>query len=393
MFRYERLKEVVDPTVDVSDLAINEADKILLLLRSLPESCRQFLTLHVPIQTFKNLCDAALKYEAQQRAWTELNSKPIAPFKGEKGDKGKGKDGKGKKGKGKQNDQKGKGKSANQSAESSPNASSPETRTCFTCGERGHLANKCPKKGSAPPNKKGGNGKGKGKKGKRATELTESQSEAGDNESAWSEVGDGDVPTRLSMFMFSQPETKFQPGVFADSRFDRDLQRFSVPRFRRGLILRFWAWLVWVFHVICVSSWPVASKGDRMSNAFLHSIRMECDEPGYWLVDSGASRSVIHPEALKHYRVLRERLLQPPLSFSTADGNQVTCEREVFIEVNLPYVEEETCSEKGPSDSKTRWTRFEVRATVGPVTHNLLAVSQLARSGNSFVLGFRWVLH
>lgn len=108
MFRYERLKEVVDPTVDVSDLAINEADKILLLLRSLPESCRQFLTLHVPIQTFKNLCDAALKYEAQQRAWTELNSKPIAPFKGEKGDKGKGKDGKGKKGKGNRMIRKGK---------------------------------------------------------------------------------------------------------------------------------------------------------------------------------------------------------------------------------------------------------------------------------------------
>ena len=97
-------------------------------------------------------------------------------------------------------------------------------------------------------------------------------------------------------------------------------------------------------------------------------------------------------EALKHYRVLRERLLQP-LSFSTADGNQVTCEREVFIEVNLPYVEEETCSEKGPSDSKTRWTRFEVRATVGPVTHNLLAVSQFGTFWQFICLGFRWVLH
>ena len=66
-----------------------------------------------------------------------------------------------------------------------------------------------PKEGSAPPNKKGGNGKGKGKKGKRATELTESQSEAGDNESAWSEVGDGDVPTRLSMFMFFNLKPSF----------------------------------------------------------------------------------------------------------------------------------------------------------------------------------------
>ena len=53
--------------------------------------------------------------------------------------------------------------------------------------------------------------------------------------------------------------------------------------------------------------------------------------------------------------------------------------------MNLPYVDDESGSGKGPSDSKTRWTRFEVRATVGPVTRNLLAVSQLARSGNSFI--------
>lgn len=40
MFKYERRKETVDPTVNISDLSINEADKVLLLLRSLPHACR-----------------------------------------------------------------------------------------------------------------------------------------------------------------------------------------------------------------------------------------------------------------------------------------------------------------------------------------------------------------
>lgn len=41
-------------------------------------------------------------------------------------------------------------------------------------------------------------------------------------------------------------------------------------------------------------------------------------------------------------------------------------------------------TQKKPSFKKPKYAKFEIRATVGLVSHNLLAVSQLARSGNTF---------
>lgn len=145
LFEYFRILEMVDKSVNVANLTINEADQCLVLLRSLPTQCRQWLVLNVVHEDFESYVDAALKYESQLRAWNELEAKPISPFN-ETG-KGKGKE-------------KGKGKNDGK-----------ETRTCFECNQRGHLAADCPnkkfdKKGSEKGKGKA-NGKGKDGKGKQ----------------------------------------------------------------------------------------------------------------------------------------------------------------------------------------------------------------------------------
>ena len=380
LFRFERLRELVDNTVSSADLCITEADKILVLLRSLPNGCRQFLTLHVVDQSFKGLCEGALRYESQQRTWAELNSKPIVPFSGKGKDKdGKGKDGKGKnKGKNKGNEQKGKGKS-----KSSGKDGSTETRTCFQCGQRGHLSADCPDRngstgGANSPggkSQKGKGKKGKGKVGKRATELTENAADGAASET-WSEIGDQDQGTqRLSTFGIV-PGPKFVAGPNEHAQcFDRDLQRHAVPRFRQGMVLRFFAWMLLVVNLIFMCIRRPKLPVDEQFQPFLNSAQFPEEEHQFWIIDSGASRTVIGEQHLKHYKILRQRELDHPLVFGTADGNLVACMSEVFIEVKFRVWGED----------KLHWQRFEIRAVVGPVSHNLLSVSQLARSGNEFV--------
>ena len=131
LYQFERVSQLVDPNVNTQGLEFQEADKVLLLLRSLPAQCRQWIVLHSSDERFDTYLQAALRYESQQRIWSDLNSQPIAAIKGDKGKKGgKGKDKKGEKGaKGFENRDKGKGVGG-----------TSETRTCFSCNQRGHLA-------------------------------------------------------------------------------------------------------------------------------------------------------------------------------------------------------------------------------------------------------------
>ena len=125
---------------------------------------------------------------------SDVGGKPIAALQNTqgKGDKGKGdgksKGSKGGKDKGKEGkgvDPRGKGK-----------GTSEETRTCFTCNQRGHLSSDCPhrakgdKQGKGSKGSKGaekgskgekgrkGDSKGGKPKGKRATEFSSFQPES-----------------------------------------------------------------------------------------------------------------------------------------------------------------------------------------------------------------------
>ena len=343
LFQYERVSQLVDPSVNIKGLEFVEADKVLVLLRALPQQCRQWVVLNSPDESFQTYIDVALRYEAQQRIWLDMNGKPIASLGGfePKGGKG-GKGGKDLGKKGKKGDKGDKGKGSRDRADKGKGIGT-ETRTCFHCNERGHLAADCPKrpKNDRPPKGDGKNTKGKkgdkggknnpkgGKpQGKRATEFASYQPESEAGSEPWSEpdVEDGG---RLSVCLAPQvPKNPCLPcGPF----------------------------------FICQSTTE--------------------HDPYLWLVDSGASRTVVSAEALNAYRVLREREMPTPIQFRTASGEQVGISKECMLEVFFPTLIEYDDHEKA------KLIRYEVRAVIGPVEHNLLSVHSLTRMGATFEFG------
>ena len=52
LFQYERVAQLVDPSVNIKGLEFVEADKVLVLLRALPQPCRQWIVLNSPDESF-----------------------------------------------------------------------------------------------------------------------------------------------------------------------------------------------------------------------------------------------------------------------------------------------------------------------------------------------------
>ena len=342
LYQFERVSQLVDPAVNVRGLEFQEADKVLLLLRSLPSQCRQWVVLHAKDESFNTYLEAALRYESQQRIWSELNGQPIAALgdqKGQsvpKGKKGKGKEKKGgKDGKTQENSEKGKGI-----------GNGSESRTCFQCNQRGHLAadcpNKSPFKSKGDSNSKGSNkSDGKGKKGfekgKKGSPSDKGKSKGGKPK--------------------GQRATEFQ----------------QQPESEVG------------------SEWsePDVEDGGRLSTfneqdvaqPFFICQNMQSADPYLWLVDSGASRTVVSLDSLSAYKVLRERTLATPIQFRTASGEQVQIDHECMLEVSFPTtIEHDECD-------RNKLVKYEIRAVVGPVEHNLLSVCSLTKLGATFVFG------
>ena len=107
LFQFERVSQLVDPSVNIKGFEFAEADKTLILLRALPQQCRQWIVLNNADESFVSYVESALRYEAQQRIWLDLNGKPIASLGGFD-PKGKGKERKGGKGKYDNQDKEGK---------------------------------------------------------------------------------------------------------------------------------------------------------------------------------------------------------------------------------------------------------------------------------------------
>ena len=119
--------------------------------------------------------------------------------------------------------------------------------------------------------------------------------------------------------------------------------------------------------------------GQECFHPFFSSATETPIEAGYWLVDSGASRTVVSSDALSAYRVIRERCLDNPLSFQTASGDAIHVSRDVFIEV---YFRTQVGFQMEYEKCKT--LRYELRCVVAPVQHNLLSVTQLVGKGAKF---------
>ena len=96
----------------------------------------------------------------------------------------------------------------------------------------------------------------------------------------------------------------------------------------------------------------------------------------WWLMDSGASRSVVSNKFLDRYQVEKTRDLEQPLGFSTASGQRVEITREVVVKVPVELY----------SRDKQVVMPVSIRALVSDVEHNLLSVVEMARKGWEFVV-------
>ena len=121
----------------------------------------------------------------------------------------------------------------------------------------------------------------------------------------------------------------------------------------------------------------ICSRVDMQANPYvLHSNFEELDLAYWWLLDSGASKSVVSKRYLDRYEIVRSRTLETPLVFQTADGNRISINFEVVLKVGLNLLEAET----GRPTLRT----VQVRALVSTVEHHLLSVYQVCRQGWSF---------
>ena len=76
-----KLLNSLDSDVHAGGLQIQEADSVMVLLRSLPDKCRSHCLLHGNSESFEDLKRVALKFEVQQRVWSEAPGTKLQPFR------------------------------------------------------------------------------------------------------------------------------------------------------------------------------------------------------------------------------------------------------------------------------------------------------------------------
>ena len=373
MSRYNRLISTLPSVVDRASLAVTEADKSIIVLRSLPDKCREYTVLGDGIEDFNVLRQRALDWEYKHRAWSELDKTPnkiqelqqqIQALKGKGGKKGPGFDssGKGSKGKSKDSSSKGSGGAGagkgkvsgacylcnkpGHIAKNCPEAdkvAGREKAVCYKCGEVGHFMSKCPQnnKSSSQSNdkgkgKKGGSsGKGKGKKGMK--ELIENESE--------------------SAQPAEEPSASGSPG--------HDSHEGSAAQSQQQMFLQ----MPFLSFGPDLESW---NNGDDnlQCEGQLRSLTMQ----NFWLLDSGASAHVVRRQDVGRFKVLKR--MKSQAKFSAAHGKEVIMDEQVTLQVAFCF--------KGSDAKQQQWVPIVLDAYVGDVQSNVLSVGSLSSKGWAF---------
>ena len=384
--RYEKLLNMLPASLSRSGLELQSTDLAMLFLRSLPMQIREYTTMHSNTDDYKDLKIAALKYETSQRLWTEIGGNTAPQYMQSIFDPNKPK-GKGEKGKGKGKE---KGKRSNSS---SPNKKADDksdkekNAICFRCNRKGHFQSNCrartdkdgnplspmerPKNQGEHASKgnsntdgkgKGKDGKGKGKKGKGKVHEFISSEQPELEESPASRAARADPTAPMSPFVASHASLS-APCLQTMAEFERTLNfedckrnenpRMSVDDFVVDSCLSFDSVLSScgdLFQETCFELNPV------VHNWFMPFLmppsnwsHQDHSDVCWWLIDSGASASVVSSRFLSEYEVLHQVLLPTNRAegFSSASGEvivptAVACLRAFFRMNSMedPRVEE-----------------------------------------------------
>ena len=337
--RYRKLTDTLPVTVSREGLEIASADLTLILLRSLPGDCRSYVMLHSKDESYMELRAAAIRFEAQQRLFTELGASMTGSGRGhgvfqvQEEEFAEGEEypedlyveavGKG------TSKCHRCGKAGHMQKECPTDMSQVK---CFRCGQAGHIGSNCrspkakakalpkakPKAGNkgSPRKTTKGKGGGKGKKGK-LNEVGEAQ-EGEEPEEEWAE---------------------------------EEQQEEEWPE----------------------ESGPVS--GVLLMPLFVGSVEEASDGWMYWLLDSGAACSVLAEQNKECYeRVSRGRDVSG--RYLAANGTPVQMGEKVLASV-LFAVERSD----GTQDSQ----EFQLECNIGQTAHNIISTTQLMKKGWTFV--------
>ena len=401
--RYKRLVETLPSTVSRDGLEVGSSDLTLMLLRSISKDARSYCLLHATGESYVELRKAALRYESQQRMFAEVGLNDRQERYVNELDDPTGEWWEDDEWYGAEEDSVNSvsanclrcGKTGHVERDCKTDLSRVE---CFRCGEKGHIAARCPKpKARAKPNSdtssqssratdamgtgrgngksqkgrgkgKGGKGRGRkgGKKGKmhEVTEDAEGEDAGEDdgNYDAGEEEAEEEGVTGSLLMMPLLMDAESEPEGEAGEQLSSLILNTGNAR-EDGVVGR------------SSPSIPGAiGTGLRpLCDALLVSQVDSDDSWSWWLLDSGASVTVMAAQFIGHYSFAH--LTEAGRGgFSAANGSAVQMSKQGRANVAFETVKS---LESDKSEAKT----FGLNCYVGKTRHNILSVPQLMENG------------
>ena len=403
--KYAKLLATLPSSVDQSGLNVTDSDCHLMLLRNLPQECRQYCLLHAAGETYASVRTAALRFERQKRLYDDFSA--VKALKGvvetydmtvtdhegmEYADVSAM--------------QKKKCLKCGKSNHMAEQCSTDMTKVqCFKCNQKGHISLNCKQKGkgtsaadgnnrdgrnansgegkggkSKGKTKDKGKAKGKGKKGKM-NEISEQgeQEEWEDSvqqwwfdesESAGAHADSADGTAVASMIMLS-PVFAVE-GCSIDDALEGPSERnahdvlasVEEPCSEPGLDAsgenQDLAWLVPAGH----------AQPCRGLKPLLSELHGENQSYEWWLLDSGAAVSVLSKRCKNIFDFQSERL--PVGKFAAANGSAVE-----MVDVGMCQVFVEVLN----AQSQPSVMQAGMKVYVGDTQHNILSTGRLTECG------------